>query len=391
MTADRKLPAGWRMVRFGDVVRNVKETVDPEESGLERYIAGEHMDTDDLHIRRWGIIGDGYLGPAFHRKFSAGQVLYGSRRTYLRKVAIPGFDGVTSNTTFVLEPADDRLLPELLPFVMSTEPFHDHSIKQSKGSVNPYINWKDLAWYEFALPPLEEQRRIAEVLWMADSVSESIQSAIAAHETARLTTLRQFFETRDWEKVPLGTAGQWVSGGTPARSKKEYWNGSIPWVSPKDMKIDVITSTIESVSEAGARSGTRIVPTDSIFVVVRGMILAHTFPVAIAGCPVAFNQDIRALIPSQEYRPWFLFYWFQHSAQRCLGIVADSSHGTKRIPSDALFALEVPKPPLEEQDELIHVMQAHDAAAGHLLRHEQQSRGVSRGLMADLFQGGARV
>ena len=130
-------------MRFGDVVQNVKVDIAPEKSNLERYIAGEHMDTDNLHIRRWGTIGDGYLGPAFHRKFVKRQVLYGSRRTYLRKVAVAKFDGICANTTFVLEPKSDELLPELLPFIMQTESFAEHSVKQSKGSVNPYINWKD--------------------------------------------------------------------------------------------------------------------------------------------------------------------------------------------------------------------------------------------------------
>ncbi len=160
-----KLKKGWTRVAFGDVVRQARDRVEPETSGLERYVAGEHMDTDDLKIRRWGIIGNGYLGPAFTMRFKPGQVLYGSRRTYLRKVAVPDFEGITANTTFVLESKDpDVLLPELLPFIMQTESFHEHSIKQSKGSVNPYINYSDLTWYEFALPPMDEQRRIAEVL-----------------------------------------------------------------------------------------------------------------------------------------------------------------------------------------------------------------------------------
>ena len=168
----------WPTVKFGDVVRQVKDKVDAKESGLERYIAGEHMDSDDLRIRRWGEIGDDYLGPAFHMRFRPGQVLYGSRRTYLRKVAVPDFEGICANTTFVLESKDPMvLLPELLPFVMSTEAFHEHSIKQSKGSVNPYVNFSDLAWYEFALPPLEEQRRIASLLQATENVLENLQIA----------------------------------------------------------------------------------------------------------------------------------------------------------------------------------------------------------------------
>jgi hypothetical protein len=105
----------WTRVAFGDVVRQVRDRVDPDESGLERYVAGEHMDTDDLRIRRWGQIGDGYLGPAFHMRFKPGHVLYGSRRTYLRKVAVADFEGITANTTFVIESKDPTvLLPELL-------------------------------------------------------------------------------------------------------------------------------------------------------------------------------------------------------------------------------------------------------------------------------------
>jgi Type I restriction modification DNA specificity domain len=149
--------------------------VDPEESGLERYVAGEHMDSDDLRIRRWGLVGEGYLGPAFHMRFKPGQVLYGSRRTYLRKVAAADFEGVTANTTFVLESKDPKiLLPELLPFVMQTGSFHEHSIKQSKGSVNPYINFSDLTWYEFDLPPLAEQRQIAQLMRCCDAAREEM-------------------------------------------------------------------------------------------------------------------------------------------------------------------------------------------------------------------------
>ncbi len=168
----------WSHVQFGDVVRQVKDKVDPLKSRLDRYVAGEHMDTDDLRLRRWGQINGDYLGPAFHMRFRPGHVLYGSRRTYLRKVVVADFEGICANTTFVLESKDPTvLLSELLPFIMQTEAFHDHSIKQSKGSVNPYVNFSDLAWYEFALPPLEEQRRIAEMLWALEEVIVSTQES----------------------------------------------------------------------------------------------------------------------------------------------------------------------------------------------------------------------
>ena len=173
---------GWELVRFGEVVQQVKETVEPETSGLTRYVAGEHMSSDDLRLRDWGTVGDGYLGPAFHRRFRSGHTLYGSRRTYLRKVARADFDGVCANTTFVCEPADRRLSGGLLPYVMQTEAFHAYSIGASKGSVNPYVNWKDLADFEFRLPPRDIQDRIVSVLQAADTALwrwESVEQASA--------------------------------------------------------------------------------------------------------------------------------------------------------------------------------------------------------------------
>lgn len=185
----------WRPVKFGDVVRQCKEKADPETSGLERYIAGDHMDTDDLRLRRWGQIGSGYLGPAFHMRFKPGQVLYGSRRTYLRKVAVADFDGICANTTFVLEPKNpEELLSEFLPFLMQTEAFHAFSIKNSKGSVNPYINFSDLARFEFALPPVDEQRRLVQLLAAAESARTAAENAAIDAEKLRKSLLLETFD-----------------------------------------------------------------------------------------------------------------------------------------------------------------------------------------------------
>ena len=168
----------WTLVAFGDVVHKVSDKVDPWESGLERYVAGEHLDSDDLRIHRWGLIGADYLGPAFHMRFKPGHVLYGSRRTYLRKVALADFEGITANTTYVLETKNSKaLMPELLPFIMQTEAFHAHSIAGSKGSVNPYVNFSDIACFEFLLPPIQEQARLVDVLSAQRVVAESIQKA----------------------------------------------------------------------------------------------------------------------------------------------------------------------------------------------------------------------
>ena len=162
----------WILTKFGDIAIQQKGRVDRENTELTRYIQGGHMNSEDLHIRNWGNLTDEYLGPAFIRKFEKGDILYGSRRTYLRKVAIADFDGITSNTTFVAKANEKKIDKRLLPFIMMSEGFTENSIKNSKGSVNPYINWKDIAKYEFLLPPKDQQAKLAELLWAMDDVIE---------------------------------------------------------------------------------------------------------------------------------------------------------------------------------------------------------------------------
>ncbi len=159
-------PQSWRKVAFGDVVRNVDETIrDPQNSGLERYVGLEHIDPESLHIQRWGLISE---GTSFTRRFRKGQVLFGKRRAYQRKVAVAEFDGLCSSDILVFEPKDDRLLPELLPFICQSDGFFEHALDTSAGSLSPRTKFKELARYEFPLPPLDEQCRIAEILWAAD-------------------------------------------------------------------------------------------------------------------------------------------------------------------------------------------------------------------------------
>src|SRR5690606_31144756 len=164
--------SNWSKVHFGDVAIQMKGTVDRDNTDLKYYVKGEHMNSEDVHIRAFGELTDEYLGPAFIRHFKDGDILYGSRRTYLKKVAVAHFEGITSNTTFVINAKENVIDKRLLPCLMLSDEFTEHSIMHSKGSVNPYINWKDLANYEFLLPPKEQQAELAKLLWAMDEVIE---------------------------------------------------------------------------------------------------------------------------------------------------------------------------------------------------------------------------
>ena len=158
-----------------------------------------------------------------------------------------------------------------------------------------------------------------------------------------------------WIYVALGNLGNWVGGGTPSKSNGGFWkNGTIPWLSPKDMKVERIQTTEDHITEnAAVRTRLKILPPKTLLFVVRGMILAHTFPVALTSVPLTVNQDIRAIIPFVEgVRPEYLFRALQAQALSILFAVRESTHGTRRLESETLKCWPIPIPPLEEQSEI---------------------------------------
>jgi len=160
------LPKGKKLkqVYYRDVAQKLTRKIDPVSYGIERIVAGENMESEDFKIRTWGTVGKDFLGPAFHVLFQAGDILYGSRRTYLKKVALADFEGVCANTTYVIRANEEVLLQDLLKHIMLSERFTQYSIGVSKGSTNPYINWKDLDNFVFEIPDLETQRVITDLL-----------------------------------------------------------------------------------------------------------------------------------------------------------------------------------------------------------------------------------
>ena len=214
-------------VTFGDIVRDVKNNVDRANNPYEFYVAGDHMNSEDLTIRRRGRFATDDVGPAFVRIFNPGQILYGSRRTYLKKVAVAGFSGICANTTFVLESKDTNVFDQrLLPFLMLSNAFTEWSISKSKGSTNPYVLFSDLAGFEFNLPPISEQKVLAEKLWAAYEVKQSYLKMIEATDEMVKAQFVEMF--KDDTLVPLSQICDIEKGSTITRN--EVIPGTIPVV-----------------------------------------------------------------------------------------------------------------------------------------------------------------
>lgn len=158
----------------------------------------------------------------------------------------------------------------------------------------------------------------------------------------------------NWEWIRLGELGGFLGGGTPSKERSEYWDGEIPWVSPKDMKRPYIDNAIDHVSPLGvANSSGKMIPSGSLLMVVRGMILAHSFPVALSMRPLTINQDMKALQLALPELGEYLLRCCAGIKTRMLGKVERSSHGTCRLPTEAVANFPIPLPPLAEQKRIV--------------------------------------
>lgn len=375
------------MVRFDDVVREVKVNVDPEQSGLKRYVAGEHMNTDDLHIRHWGSIGEGYLGPAFHRKFVKGQILYGSRRTYLRKVAVADFDGICANTTFVLEPKDDELIPELLPFIMQTESFSTHAVKQSRGSVNPYVNWKDIAWYEFAIPPKDEQRRIADILCCLDQVYENWLNSNMISQTLLNKITESIFSRSNFPRERLGEHVVESAYGPRFSNALYSESGSLGCIRTTDLLEDgtIIYSTIPRASLSPEEYKSHILRTGDFLISRSGT----------CGIGSVFEQQNDLMIPGaflirlrlkESLNPNFLKEYVNSSVgQSQLASLAQGGV-QKNIRGSSLLNEKVPVPPRTRQNQVVGIISHLRQAKNQIIKHMEIINSLKRNLLNDILR-----
>jgi type I restriction enzyme S subunit len=167
-----------------------------------------------------------------------------------------------------------------------------------------------------------------------------------------------------WSGIPLGFLIRFVSGGTPNKANEAYWDGDVPWVSPKDMKVFEISDAEDHVTELALNeTGLRLVQPDHVLVVVRGMILLHSFPAARNLVPVTINQDMKALKCCNKLLPSFLLYLFRGIAKLLVSFAGESAHGTKKMETSVLSGLQIPLPPTEEQQAI--TVWLNDKVAGY--------------------------
>ncbi|EGQ9860868.1 restriction endonuclease subunit S [Vibrio parahaemolyticus] len=175
---EQQLPEGWQMVKFGDIAKHISKRVAPTETDLEVYVGLEHLDPDSLKIKRHGVPSDVAGQKLLVKK---GQIIFGKRRAYQRKVAVADWDCICSAHAMVLEADTKNIIPEFLPFFMQSDAFMERAVAVSEGSLSPTIKWKVLAEQSFLMPSKEIQNGL---LATFEAIEKNLTSTQVALESA---------------------------------------------------------------------------------------------------------------------------------------------------------------------------------------------------------------
>ena len=292
--------------------------------------------------------------------------MYGSRRTYLKKIAVADFEGVCANTTFVFETKDPHAFEQrLLPFIMLSKDFTTWSIAKSKGSTNPYVLFSDLADFEFELPPLEEQKVLVDKLWAAYRLKEAYKKLLVATDEMVKSQFIEMFGTveNNTHNFPIMTIGEFANcfaGATPSTSHPEYWeNGRIRWMSSGEVHKGHVEDTDFRITELGYKSAsTRMVPIHSIVIAIAGQGKTRG-TVAITEVDLCTNQSLCAIVPDERVNYLYLYHNLQGRYLELRGLSGDVN-GRGGLNLKIIQKIPVILPPIEKQQQFASIAQQAD-------------------------------
>ena len=186
-------------------------------------------------------------------------------------------------------------------------------------------------------------------------------------------------------RVRLADVSEMWSGGTPSKDRADYWGGNLPWVSAKDMKERRLRDAEDHITQSGLASASRVAPVNATLVLVRGMTLLNDVPICSLARAMAFNQDVKAIVPTKEIEPDYLTYALLAAKAELLSMVELAGHGTGRLPTDRLKALQIPLPSKREQRAAANTLRALDDKIELNRRMNETLEAIARAIFKSWF------
>ena len=370
----QSLKPGWKMVKFGDIAQNVAVRVDPADAKTDVYVGLEHLDPSTIHLRQWGHPTD-VTGQKL--AFKKGDVIFGRRRAYQRKLAVTEFDGICSAHAMVVRAKPKMILPEFLPFFLQSDMFMERAIEISVGSLSPTINWKTLRVQEFPLPPLDEQKRIAEILWAADEAVEnwnSCQSSLQRLIGSIVEETAKNARNKGWDFKALGDVASVERGKFSHRPRNlpQFYGGPYPFAQTGDVhRAKSFIRDFEYTLTDEGKQYSKSFPSGTILITIAAVIGAT----AITEAETWATDSVVGIVPGDEINVYFLEY-FLRTQRHYLENVAATQTAQKNINLQILRPLQVPVPPLAVQESIVQKIAKIQAQIDLLENHLASCRGL---------------
>ncbi len=367
-------------VKLSEVAREHKETLSSDKVNL-RSVGLEHLISEEIRLKLWNE----NQSNTFSKVFRTGHILFGRRRAYLKKAAIASFDGFCSGDIIVIEAIKDKIISELLPFIIQNDDLFNYAMSKSAGSLSPRVKWSQLKEYEFNLPTLSEQKHLSKLLWAANDVKEAYQKLIGlTDELVKALFIEMFGSLNNkeglFETVTLGEISKIISGGTPTRKQPKFFKGTIPWITTAALGALFIGhyNAMEYITrEAIENSATKLIPANSLLFGIRVGVGKSS----INTVDMCTNQDIMAITDIDVTR--YDLIYIKKILEFNLDYFDSLKRGTtiKGITAETLKRIKIPLAPISDQKNFADMVVQSDKLRKDLYETLAALNGYVIGLM----------
>jgi type I restriction enzyme S subunit len=390
----------WRECRLGELFSQRKEAGKPGLPTLSVTMNDGIVKRDTMERKT-----NGDLAAESHLLIRKGDLAYNMMRMWQGASGLSEQDGNLSPAYVVIEPAgpvDPRFSSYWFKSARMVYLFWAYSYGITGDRLRLY--YKDFSRIPVILPSLPAQVRIGRTLSALDRAIERTTELIASSRrlnrgiahllltgekrlSGELKTHARGDTPDGWTRSKLEKIATFKAGGTPSKDRADYWHGEIPWVTARDLKSHGLETTHLCITSTGAKAGSSIAPAGTIFILVRGMTLLKKVPVSVAAREMAFNQDIRAIVPNCDVNAEYVGRYLAFASPQLMRFVTIAGHGTGRLEADSLRAMQILLPPKEEQLAIAAVLRAADRRVELLSRKLSSLIRLKKGLMQTLMPG----
>ena len=370
-------------VLLGDVAKERKEVCKGSKTGLP-IVGLEHLMPGEITLSTWSDDSEN----TFTKMFRKGDMLFGRRRAYLKKAAIAPFDGICSGDITVIEAIPDRILPELLPFIIQNDDLFDFAVGKSAGSLSPRVKWEHLKNYEFELPDIDKQKELAELLWAMDTTKKSYQELIAVTDELMKSQFIEMFgdlsvNNKGWEMRPLAEILLIERGGSPRPIEKYITDSEdgVNWIKIGDADEGsiYITHTKERIIREGTSKSRYVQPGD--FLLSNSMSFGRPYILMIDG----YIHDGWLVLRDRQqcYEKLFLYALLSSDYAEMSFKTMAAGSVVKNLNKDLVGKLLVPVPPVALQQEYAAFIDQSDKSKRELEQALSELTATHKSIIAE--------